>query len=167
MIFKSTVLSTSITGAIKWLAVKVRRLGLNDIQTPIEASPYGIDGNPVKNMIAIHCETSVRGESVVIGYLNKNRLADVGELRLFSTDSDGGLKTYLWLTTDGKIQLGGTADNAVRYSPLHDAMTQLAADINVQLGLIATGIAAAGGSYSPGNINIDISQSKIDDIQTP
>ena len=80
--------------------------GKSDIRTAIEASPYGIDSNPIKGMVAIYMRTEQDGREVLMGYLNKNRLADVGELRLFSTDSEGTEKMYMWLTNDGFMELG-------------------------------------------------------------
>lgn len=66
-----------------------------------------------------------------------------------------------------KIQLNGNQDNIVKYLPISQSMTQLAQDINTQLNLISAGIATAGGSYVPTPIVIDISDAKVDDVQTP
>ena len=62
------------------------------MQTSIEAMPYGVDSNPIKDMVAVYSETTGKGETVIIGYLNKNLKAEVGEFRTFSTDSNGGRK---------------------------------------------------------------------------
>lgn len=160
-----TVFSSSFD-SLKSRVIKFLRFGLNDTQTATEAVPFGMDSNPVKDMIAIYSETSTMGEAVIIGYINENQLADPGETRIFSTDSSGGLKTYIWLKADGKIQLGGTADNSVRWKPLDKFSDDLKQFLNIEMAKIAIGISAGGGSYSPGTPNFDVDDAKIDEIQT-
>ena len=159
------VISTEFDNAKKRI-VKVLRFGKSDAQTPFETSPYGVDSNPVKGMVAVYAATGIKGKAVLIGYLNKNQLADVGETRLFSTDANGELKFYTWLKNDGTLELGGNANNLVKYTPLNTAAAQLALDINAELVKIAAGVAAGGGSYTPATISIDISGAKIDEIKT-
>lgn len=159
------ILSTELDD-VKRRLIKVLRKGKSDVQTPFEASPFGIDSNPLKDMIAVYGATEEKGKSVIIGYIDKKKVAATGETRLFSTDDEGNLKFYLWLKNDGTMQIGGTSDNAVRYQKLDDGLQQFKDDIQAQLALIATGIAAAGGSYSPGVLNVDISQSKIEEVKT-
>lgn len=163
--FLTKVISTTVTAGAR--IVKFLRNGLKDVQTSEQYAPYGIDSNPIKDMIAIYAATSVAGDTAIIGYLNKNQLAGIGETRLFSTDQNGGLKGYIWLKADGKALINGDADNAVRFIPLNQEMVALQNFINQQLQLIATGITGAGGSYVPGTLSIDISGSKIDEIRTP
>lgn len=146
--------------------VKFLRLGLSDTRTSLEAAPYGIDSNPVKDMIAIYLQTGVKGKDVVVGYINKNQVAEIGESRIYSTDSSGTLKFSIHLKNDGTCEVGGSSHNLVRYTPLNDGLQDFVTFVNQQLGLIATGIAAGGGSYTPGSASIDISDSKIDEIKT-
>lgn len=159
-----TVFSSSFD-SLKSRVIKFLRFGLNDTQTATEAVPFGIDSNPVKDMIAIYSKTSTMGEAVIIGYINENQLADPGETRIFSTDSSGGLKTYIWLKADGKIQLGGTADNAVRFSKLEDGFNQLKSDFNNFLTHVH---GTAGTPTTPPALpsTASISDAKIDEIQT-
>ncbi len=166
MIYLTKVFSSSLD-KISRRVVKFLRNGKSDVQTAEESGPYGVDSNPIRHMIAIYAKTEQAGQNVLIGYINKNQLAEQGEIRIYSTDSDGGLKTYVWCKNNGDILLGGDADNAVRFNPLKQEMTNLQNFINQQLLLIATGIAAGGGSYSPGTLTIDISNSKADKIKTP
>jgi hypothetical protein len=141
--------------------------GKSDVRTAIEASSYGIDSNPVKDMVAIYTKTELDGNEYIIGYLNKNRLAEIGETRLFSTDSTGTLKTFVWLKSDGTMQLGGTIHNAVRYTPLNTGLQNEVALINAELVKIAAAInAIAPGSYTPALISLNISASKINEIKT-
>lgn len=146
--------------------VKAYRYGSIDVQTPLQASPYGLDSAPIKDMVAVYSKTDNDDTNVVLGYFNKNLLAQEGEVRLFSTDSNGSLKTYVWVKNDGNIQLGGSADNAVRYSKLNMGLQQFKVDMQAELVKIAAGIVAGGGTYTPATLNIDVSASKINTIKT-
>jgi hypothetical protein len=160
------VYSTSVDN-LKRTIVKFLRYGKSDVQTSMQAAPYGIDHNPIKDMIAIYGETAKNGDTVIVGYINKNAKAGEGELRLFSTDANGTEKMYLWLKANGTMELGGSADNVVKYTPLNSGLAAFQAQIQAQLVLIAAGIASAGGSYSPGTLNINISASKVAQLKTP
>lgn len=117
-------------------------------------------------MVAIYAETGTKGNEVIIGYINKNQIADVGEFRTFSTDADGAVKFYIHQKNDGTCLLGGDADNAVRYQKLDDGLQQFKNLITAELVKIQTGITGVGGAYSPGTLTVDISQSKINEIKT-
>jgi len=108
--------------------IKVQVMGKNDIQTPAEALPYGIDSNPVKDLVAVYAASSVKGEPVILGYLQKNRLAEVGALRLYATDDAGAEQNYIYLRADGTIEMGGAEDNMVRYSKVETAFNMLKDD---------------------------------------
>lgn len=110
--------------------IKVLRFGSDDVQEVNESAPFGDDSNPIKDCIAIYCSTSQRGENVIIGYINKNRLAEIGEKRIFSTNTNGNLSTYIWLHNDGTMDIGGDDDNMVRYSELKQGFDQLKQDHN-------------------------------------
>lgn len=110
--------------------IKVQVMGKNDVQTPVEASPYGMDSNPVKDLAAIYALSTVSGEPVIIGYLLKDRLAEVGELRLYATNASGALQNYIWLKSNGDILVGGDADNLVRYTPTETAFNDLKSTVN-------------------------------------
>ncbi len=138
---------------------KFLRFGLKDVQTAIQTAPYGIDSNPIKDMIAIYGATSEKGKPVIIGYINKNQLADVGETRIFSTDENGVVKTFIFLQNDGTIEIGGSVDNMVRFSDLETGFNQLKSDYNAHVhasvGALPTPISTAS-----------ISGSKINEIKT-
>lgn len=161
------------------LKVKFLRFGKSDVQECIEASSYGVDSNPIKDMIAIYAPTQESGKNYVIGYLNTNRLAEIGENRLFSTDENGELKAWIWLKNDGKVQILGDTDNMVRYSKLEEAFNQLKADHN-DLAQKWTAFATAYVPGSPATLGTpptlatstvqpstaNISEAKIDEVQT-
>lgn len=159
------VISTSVDSAMRRI-VKVLRMGKSDVQTPFDVSSYGIDSHPIKDMIAIYDITS-SGETVVVGYINKNKKAELGELRLFSTDANGSEKFFVWLKNNGTLQLGGTVDNIVRYIPLDAGLQKEAVLINNELAKIAAALnALIPGIYTHTPISVDISQSKINEIKT-
>lgn len=135
-------------------------------KTVKEVSSFGDDGNPLENTTAVYMDTSENGEPVIIGYINKNQLAAIGEKRMYSLDGAGAVSFFIWLKNDGTFQIGGTADNAVRYQKLDDALQAQKTAINAELVKIAAGITAAGGSYTPAFITIDTSAAKIDEVKT-
>lgn len=161
-----TTISTSLNKA-KSRLVKALRFGKDDVIERPEIGPYGIDSNPIKGMAALYSETSEKGKGVIIGYINKNLKAEPGEIRTFSTDETGTLQFYIWQKKDGTAELGGNTDNLVRYSPLYSGLADFITSLKVELASIATGITAAGGSYTPSTtIDIDIADSKIEEIKT-
>jgi hypothetical protein len=168
------VISSSFNDA-KNRVVKFFRYGPSDVQTSLEVSAAGVDSNPVKGMVALYAATSKKGKTVIIGYIKKDQLADVGELRLFSTNAQGAQKTYLWLKNDGNMEVGGDDDNLVRYSELKKAFDELKGDVNgliqkfnthvhpgVTSGLSSTLITVTLADPS----TADVSGAKIDKIKT-
>lgn len=128
MIKITKVISTAFDN-LNRLIPKVLVSGKDDVQTGTEISPYGVDSNPIKDMYAVYAKTETKGKKVIIGYLNVNRLAETGETRLFSTDDSGALQTYIWLTKDGFIELGGDADHAVKFSKMKEVIEELQTDL--------------------------------------
>lgn len=122
------VISTELDGLSRRL-VKSLRYGKSDYRTTVEVSPHGIDSNPIKDMMAIYARTGDKDGDVIIGYINKNKLAEVGETRLFSTNADGTLQTFIWLKSDGTMQIGGDADFMVRHAPLKAVVEEIQNDI--------------------------------------
>lgn len=161
-----TIISTTLDSLNRRL-IKFRRLGKKDIQECLQAAPYGVDANPIAEVIAIYSPTLQNGKPVILTYLNKNQIAEPGEHRIFSTDSNGDVVMALHLKNDGTVEFGGDADNMIRFIPLNTALNSQASSINVELVKIAAAInAIVPGSYTPSTISIDISGSKIDEIKT-
>lgn len=126
------VISTS-ANKIKQLLVKVVVRGNADIQEPIQASPFGVDSNPIKDMVAVYSRTENDGSIVIVGYLNKKSLAKPGETRLFSTDKDGVDKFYVWLKDDGTVEIGGDTNYAVKFNELKTEFNKLKTNFNNHL----------------------------------
>lgn len=171
------VISSSIDN-IGRMFIKVLRLGRSDVQDVLEVSPYGVDSRPVKEMVAIYSETSEKGKSVIVGYINKNRLAEIGEHRTFSTDANGDLKFYTWLKADGTLELGGNAKHLARFEELKTGFDQLKSNFNSFVSAFNSHVhpTAASGPPSiptpvPSVIPVSVSSasidsSKIDEIKT-
>lgn len=135
------------------------------VKTAKETSPFGIDSSPLKGMTAVYGNTSNNGDTVILGYIQKNQLAEPGETRFFSLDADGNLKAFIWLKNDGDIQLNGDDYSSVRFQPLKDAIAQLDQKINTELTKIQTGITGVGGVYVPTPITTDVSQSESETVK--
>ena len=148
-----------------YLVAKVLGYG-NTPLTADQASPFGIDSNPVQNMVAVYAETENVGDPVIIGYLIQNALTNPGETRLFSLNPvTGALSTYAWLRADGTMSLGGETNNLVRFAPLQSGINAKDELIQGELIKIAAAIAALGGAYEPGTIETNISGSEITQIK--
>ena len=146
--------------------VKFLRFGKGDVQTAPQASPFGSDTNPPANWRAVYGRTSSKGDTVIIGYFNIDLLAEVGENRQYSTDEEGNLAFETRMRPDGTFEIGGSVDNLIRFQQLDTEMQKLIVALQTELGLIATGIAAGGGSYVPGVLQLDISSAKIEELKT-
>lgn len=146
--------------------LKLLRYGNDDVITPRPVMPFGIDSvpAPVKNLIGVYADTARDGNMVLIGYIPAEQVAQVGELRLYSMNEEGNAVAFQQLLkNDGTCELGGTADNLVRYTPLEQGLT---AYINALNAAITAGVASAGGAYTAPVTPLDISAAKINEIKT-
>ena len=121
-------ISTQITNLIR--TVKVSRYGKDDTVTGMEAMPYGDDSNPIAGMDAVYLELSSRKNKVIVGYINKQQLADIGEKRIYSTDANGNVQFYIWLHADGTCDFGGNANHLAQYEALATAFNELQTKFN-------------------------------------
>jgi hypothetical protein len=149
-------------------------MGLVGAATADHSAPFGDDSCPVKGMDALYATTGSDELPVVIGYINFNQIAKEGEKRLFSlkkiSNLDGSVtyveSFYAYFKNDGTFELGGKADNAVRYSPLNTALSNHNTNINTELTKIQVALTSLGGTYARGTLNLDISGAKIEEIKT-
>lgn len=123
----------------------------NDVKNPPECMPYGVDSNPIKNIVAIYIQNP-SGQLVVVGYLNVNQMADTGEFRTYATDSDGNLKGSIWLKNTGEIDILATGtpkkiklNSGSSKAVLGDKLTTVLNDIS---GLL-TSINTWGSTVTP------------------
>jgi len=168
------VISTKLDDQSRRL-IKYLRMGKSDVRESLQASPYGTDSNPIADMVAVYAPTLQNGKPVIIGYVNKNQIADVGEHRIFSTDADGLVKMFIHLKNDGTAEFGGDAKNMVRFQELETGFNQLKSDFNSFITTfnihlhagVTPGIGTTASPITPGTPSAaDISGAKIDEIKT-
>lgn len=165
---------SSEANSLKQLLVKVLRYGKSDVQTPIQALAYGLDSNPIKDMVAVYSKTDSDSDALIIGYLNKNSLAESGEYRTYCTDDNGVEKFYTWMKKNGTIEIGGDTNYAVKFNELkeefnklkqshNDLLTEYKLHVHI-LSVPAITAAPTVSTQSPNTSNIDLS--KNDKIKT-
>lgn len=130
MIWITKTISTEVD-KLNRLIQKVLKLGKSDVQTAPVAAPYGIDSNAIKDMVAIYAESSVKGQNVIIGYINKNAQAEVGGMRIFSTDAGGSEQFYVYLRATNNLELGGDSRHLARFEELETAFNELKTKFNL------------------------------------
>jgi hypothetical protein len=174
---KGKTISTTVS-KIGTRLQKFLGMGRKDVQETEVCQPFGIDGNAVKDMVAIYSPTLVKGETVVIGYINKNAIAEVGGLRLYSTNQQGSERAYVYLRANKDIELNGNGDSIVRYTPLNSGIQSEASLINQNLNLILANLTnlnsvvngiipgSVTAIYVPVPVTVDITQSKVNDVKT-
>jgi len=86
-------------------SVTVSGWGKGFARTPTEVGPFGVDSSPIPGMQAAYNETSMSGAPVLLGYVNISALAQPGEYRQYSTDTDGNLMGEIWLHNTGLISI--------------------------------------------------------------
>lgn len=157
--------------------VKFLRFGKSDVQTSLQASPPGVDANPIKNMVAVYASTEEKGKTVIVGYINKNQVAKPGEHKIFSMNDEGDEETYIYLKDDGTMEIGGASDFMVRYNELETAFNELQDSVNEMVdewnafatayvpgSPTVTGLPPTANTVS--NASADITPSKIEEIKT-
>lgn len=133
------------------------------------AYPFGFASNPTKKQIAIRAETGNKSDSIIVGFLDPNALAGLGlgDSLQYATDENGNKTATLILRADGTAEIIGDTDNAVRYSELNNGLQNHTSQIQAELTKIQTAIGTLGGTYAPGTLSMDISNSKVDEIKIP
>lgn len=125
MITKSKIKEVLIQSGYRIL--KVVQYGVKTVDV---ATPFGEDSHPLKDMTAIFAETGRDGQPVIIGYVHKEKIADIGEKRIFSLKEDGTLSSYIHLKNDETINILGDEDFAVRFTELESGFNELRDDLN-------------------------------------
>jgi hypothetical protein len=121
-----------------------------------QALPYGVDSAPVREMVAVYANTADMGNSVIVGYVYKDAVAEVGSIRLYSENG------YVYLRANGNLELLGTADNAMRYAAFNSVIQSYLTTLNLA---ISTGVSSAGGAYTPPTAP-NFTAAKINEIKT-
>ncbi len=99
-------------------------------------APYGTDARPVKDTTVIYSTTERDGDEAIMGCLNKNLKAEIGEHRLFCTDEQGAFKFSIWLRANGEVLIGDSeipaeyTNFAVLYNESKAEQDKLKATVN-------------------------------------
>lgn len=134
----------------------LKSVTMSGAATSKESYPFGFDSSPHPDLTAIYAETSNMQEAVIIGYINKNQIAEPGESRMYALSAHGEFLGFVYCRKDGTTSINGDAFSAVRFQELKTQIDLLQSQINSQLPLIASGIATGGGVYTPTNVSIDL-----------
>lgn len=172
----SKIISTTIEKGR--LIVKILGLGNDDIKTVFNVTPFGIDSRVFKNYRGIYSDTGVKGEKVLLGIIYDNTLTEDGEMRLYSVNAAGDEVFSLHLKNTGNLELGGDADNLVRYSVLKAQFDELNNKFNDLVTAFNQHMHATAGTGAPSiptpipdiipalESTADITNSKINNLLT-
>ncbi len=172
MIFLGKDLSSTIKEAFRYIKYSIWKDSPEEMQA---AQPWGYDARPVKDAIALVVETAETGEAKVIGYVFKGALQAlaVGEVQVYSTDANGAKKAFMHLKNTGvmqlsgdTIELNGNANHATQYEALNTELQSFKTAIQTELAAIALGVAAGGGSYTPGTLTLNLNSAKLTTVKT-
>lgn len=155
--------------------VKILRNGRDDVQTSKQVTPFGFESNPTSNSIGLYTSTATRNRTYVMGYIAENVDTEVGETRIYSTNDDGEIQISFHFKNDGTVEMGGDADNLMRYNELKSAFDELRDDFNSLVNAYNTHVHPG---VTPGNgatvitattatpSSADMSASKINELKT-
>lgn len=180
MISVFKLISTSLDTA-KQLIAKVTIFGKGDTKQPKELGSYGIDSRPIEDTRGVFASTTTFGKYYVLGYININRKAEVGEMRTFATDENGTFKYNIWQRADGTVLIGNSdvpadyTNFAVKYNELKSDIDALKATVNANATVFnththiltlsaGTGTAAPSATQEQSN-NTDFSNIKNDNVK--
>jgi hypothetical protein len=113
--FLANVLSSVIRGTRRIVQVSLFKKAREIPQ----ALPYGVDSAPVREMVAVYANTADMGNSVIVGYVYKDAVAEVGSIRLYSENG------YVYLRANGNLELLGDSKHMVRYEELETGFNSL------------------------------------------
>ncbi len=85
---------------------------------------------------------------------------------MYSTNLDGQEQVYIYLRASGKIELAGTGDNVVRWTPLNTNLQQSINTLNTNYTTLVSLLAGVGLVYAPTPVTLDISAAKVDEVET-
>jgi hypothetical protein len=89
----------------------------------------------------------------MIGVLNKDRKAEVGELRIYCTDENGAFKFNIWLRADGTFLIGDsdTPEDYTNFAVKYNEAKQELDKVKTTLNELIQKWNAFCASYVPGS----------------
>ena len=121
------ITSSAVVDGIREIATEIYT---NFTKKSKQILPPCIDANPLPEDQGVSIFIDGNGGKTIQIGVYPDPKAEPGEVRFYSRNGDGEIQALLWLKKDGKININGTADNAVRYSELKAGFDQLKADYN-------------------------------------
>lgn len=137
--------------------LKVEQFGA---KTAKESYPFGFDSSAPEGFTAIFAETTNKDASVIVGYINKNQLATIGESRMYAVDPSGEVVGFVYARASGVLELNGSAFSSVRFQSLKIAIDNNDASINAEFSKLATAITSLGGVYIPATIETNLANTE-------
>lgn len=144
--------------------IKSKGIG-GSVMTTKEVGPFGFDAQPPEGWTAIYADTTNADESVIIGYINKNQLAGIGESRMYSVDAQGEVMATILCDASGRISLNGNQYSSVRYEPLETGLNANDNLINAELQKISIALGTLGASYIVAPVSTNITTAKSETIK--
>jgi hypothetical protein len=93
-------------------------------------APFGFDSVGTQNLQAVYADTANNRYPIILGWLNTSVVAQEGESRMYSTDSNGGVVGYVYLKNNGELNLLGDSNWAVKYTELASQFNELKGKFN-------------------------------------
>lgn len=144
-------------GSIPVTTLFVEMTDTEDVQTVELFSGHGDDSSPVDGaLVAVFGGGPARKVAVAVND-GIPPTTDVGEKYIYSIVS-GAINAFIKLLVNGKIEINGNTDNAVRYSKLAEAFNQFKGDYNSH---------THGGAGPSPQTAANIVPSKVDEVLLP
>jgi len=169
-------LSTAIKEGFRIIKTKWAE---NITSTAKQSNPFGFDSNVPKEIVAVFADTSSKEEPVIVGYLYASALSDLntGDSAMYSTDSEGKIKSTVKLRNDGTAEILGTGDYMVRFNELEKEYNKTKAVLDSIISVLTPPINEPGNgapSAFQAAMNVavgakttgDISGAKIEELKT-
>lgn len=148
-----------------------------DSRQGYDVAPFGIDSVGLQNMQAVYSNTANNRYPIILGWLNTNRVAQDGEVRMFAVNSSASEVGYVYLKNNGELHLLGDSNWAVKYTELASQFNELKGKFNDLVSAFNQHIhiTPSGNSNSPLPVpsvipalpsTADITQSKNERIKT-
>lgn len=144
---------------------RIMKLSQFGTKTAKEVGPFGFDSSAPEDLTAIFSETTNKDESIIIGYINKNQVAQVGESRMYAINNSGEVVSYIFCRANGTTEIMGNEFSAVRYENLEIDLNSFKDLINAELSKISVSIGSLGGVYTELPLIININNSKSENVK--
>ena len=148
------------------LLLQVEITDPDDIQTVELMQPAGQKDYPIDDSQVVILDIGNAFKAAVAVQDGVTPSGSPGDKELYSLDSAGLIKAFINILASGNIELNGNNDNAVRFQALQDKLTALKAQLEAHFH---PGVTVGAGSTSPSAtvFDVDISASKVDEVQLP